>query len=515
MSVQTPVLSPDAAPDARRSAWPAALGVLALALACLGVAFRGTFQSIVLTWAGSVTYHHGFMVVPVVAWLIWRRRMALAALEPDSAFAACALLVVLTGLWLLAHLASVQVMEQVAAVAMIPALIWSILGTRVSSVAAFPLCYLMFAVPMGDALVPVLQDITVSFVVKGLQWTGYPVEWHGRLISIPSGDWEVVEACSGIRYLIASTTLGALYAYLAFRSPWRRLIFIVMAFALPIVGNGIRAYGIVLLADLSNYRLALGVDHLLYGWLFLGFLMLLLFWVGSFFRDGEDLPTEVAPASPPAVGRGRFLLAGAVSLASILLIGPLSAAWLERQIQRTPDFAVTVPAGEGGWTGPGTAPDLLHSRFVGAASRGCGLYQKDDRTVVLCLVHYATRDTDAELISSANAVYDKVLWQRLGGSRAKVMLGRSTLTVDETALSSDQDSILLWQWYDIHGRATVSDMLGKLYDLQGLLAREASGSNSILLATSLTSEQQTRATLADFVTAMDGSIHRALSAHPR
>lgn len=70
--------------------------------------------------------------------------------------------------------------------------------------------------------------------------------WEGLYLSIPAGHFEVAEACSGLRYLMASVALGVLYAYLTYRSPWRRLAFVVLSMVMPIVANGIRAYGIVM-----------------------------------------------------------------------------------------------------------------------------------------------------------------------------------------------------------------------------------------------------------------------------
>ena len=97
----------------------------------------------------------------------------------------------------------------------------------------------------------------------------------------------MVEACSGLRYLIASFTLGTLYAYLTYRSLARRLVFIALSLIVPIVANGIRAYLIVMTGHLSDMQLAVGVDHLIYGWVFFGFVMLLLFWIGSFWREDD------------------------------------------------------------------------------------------------------------------------------------------------------------------------------------------------------------------------------------
>ena len=79
------------------------------------------------------------------------------------------------------------------------------------------------AVPFGEALVPKLMDWTADFTVAAVKLSGVPVYREGTHFVIPSGQWSVIEACSGIKFLIASLMGGSLYAWLMYRSPGRRL----------------------------------------------------------------------------------------------------------------------------------------------------------------------------------------------------------------------------------------------------------------------------------------------------
>ena len=83
---------------------------------------------------------------------------------------------------------------------------------------AFPLGFLFFAVPIGDFMLPQLMEWTADFTVLALRLSGVPVYREGLQFIIPSGAWSVVEACSGIRYMIASVTVGCLFAYLSYRA---------------------------------------------------------------------------------------------------------------------------------------------------------------------------------------------------------------------------------------------------------------------------------------------------------
>jgi exosortase len=128
-------------------------------------------------------------------------------------------------------------------------------------------------VPVGEALIPYLIDYTAAFTVAALRVSGVPVLQEGNLLTLPNSQWSVVEACSGLRYLIACVTIGLLFAYLTYRSWTRRVLFIALSVAVPIAANWIRAYLIVFIGYTSDMQLAVGVDHLIYGWIFYALVM--------------------------------------------------------------------------------------------------------------------------------------------------------------------------------------------------------------------------------------------------
>ena len=108
-----------------------------------------------------------------------------------------------------------------------------------------------------------------------LDFLGVPVLLEGRFITVPSGKWEVAEACSGIRYVTASLAVGFLFAGLVYKSWPRRVAFFIASAVVPVLANAVRVFGIILLAYLSGNRIAVGVDHILYGWLFFTIVMAL------------------------------------------------------------------------------------------------------------------------------------------------------------------------------------------------------------------------------------------------
>ena len=274
--------------------------MLPVVIYCLALLtlFRGTLFSMVEIWDRSQTYMHGYIIAPIALWLIWDRREFIAALPVRPVLPVQVLMLGAGLVWLLAHLIDVNVVQQVAFIALLVLGVWSLVGNAIARCIAFALGFLFFAVPAGDVLVPYMMEFTATSTVALIKMTGIPVYREGMFFSLPSGNWSVVYACSGVRYLIASVTLGVLYAYLTYRSTVKRVLFTLLSVVVPVVANSVRAYIIVMLGHLSDMKVATGVDHLLYGWVFFGIVMFILFWLGSFWREDAT----VAPGSP-AVGR--------------------------------------------------------------------------------------------------------------------------------------------------------------------------------------------------------------------
>ena len=247
--------------------------------------FLETISSMIHVWNVNETFTHGYLIFPITLWLLWRNRQTIANVDVQPEPRVLALLLPLLAAWYVSTIVSVQVTQQLAMVSMIPVLVWLIFGRRMLLANLFPLLFLFFAIPIGQGLIPPMMEFTADFTVGLLRLTGVPVFRDGLFFSLPTGNWSVVEECSGVRYLIASISLGTIYAYLSYQSYLKRLLFVVFAIVLPIIANGLRAYGIVMIGHFSDMQLATGADHLVYGWVFFGFVIFIMFFVGSYWAD--------------------------------------------------------------------------------------------------------------------------------------------------------------------------------------------------------------------------------------
>jgi exosortase A len=505
---------PDSLPVAPRSGWLLP-GVLTLGiLLILAAVFWPTLYSMIEIWDRSETFTHGYLIFPISAWLLWRQRDVLAQVKPHPDRRGLILLAAAGAGWLLADAGSVNVIAQYAFIVMLIAAVWTLLGRAFVRAAFFPLMFLFFAVPVGEFLIQPLMGVTADFTVAMLQATGIPVYREGTFFSIPSGDWSVVEGCSGLRYLIASVTLGVLYAYLTYRSWKRRLLFSIAAVVVPIFANSGRAYMIVMIAHLSDMKLALGVDHYIYGWVFFGVVMLLLFWIGSFWREDDQPGADAAPPLPavPDGARARPLLPVAIVALGIAGLWPAYASWLNtRPLPAMPELQVES---QGGWQ-PADAFTTWAPHWVGADRQLRQPYTQAGHKVLLELNYYATQRQDAELINSQNFMIRQKdpAWSNVGEALATVEIGGESRQVRQAKMrGSNGQRLLVWQWNLINQRPVVNDQAAKLILALDRVRLQRDDGLSVLIATAYDeSELETAAaTLARFAADMSPAIGGAL-----
>jgi exosortase A len=529
MGVHAFVSSP---PTAATRVWPAAIAGLVLFLGWLAAWQWDTIVVMVTTWHRSETFAHGFIVVPITLWLIWRRRGELAAQTPAPSALALVLLGVATLGWMVGELADVITVRQYAFVTMLISGVWAILGSRVTWTIAFPLAYLYFTVPFGEFLIPGLMEKTADFAVLALRASGVPVYREGLFLQIPSGNWSVVEGCSGLRYLIASVTLGCLYAYLTYRSTPRRALFIVASVAVPIVANWLRAYIIVMIGHLSSNRLAHGVDHLIYGWVFFGFVMLLLFWVGSFWREDQPSRDETLAAAPAGrrPGEAGFAVSGggrgasfgtagfvAILVGSMALVaaGPLVARAIERDNVAAAVGKVEMNNAIGGWL---PVPDTLAAwqhLLTPPRESASQAFASGGRKVGVLVAVYRAQNTDSKLVSSRNLLVKQKdrEWSSRGASGREVPLGGVPTMVEEDLLLGPSERLVTWRWYWIDGQVTASDHRAKLLQLFSQLRGRGDGGAIVIVYAPYESgdERAARETLRAFVADAGPSLATAVA----
>lgn len=388
--------------------WRLLPGLLLLLL--LLVLFHETAVAMVSIWIRSETFAHAFLVPLITAWLIWRRRANLAqhAPQPNPWLLLPMALVCL--MWLMGALAEVGAATQFALVLLITLTVPTVFGLGVAREIIFPLVFLLFSVPFGEFMVPPMMEWTATFTVFALQMTGVPVYREGLQFVIPSGNWSVVEACSGVRYLMASFMVGSLFAYLNYRSSKRRALFMLVSLVMPIIANWLRAYLIVLLGHFSGNKLAAGADHLVYGWVFFGFIIMVMFMIGARWSEPESAVPAVsakaaADLSLRVLDSRTWLVVGG---ATAMLIGTqLIMAHLNRPSEGAPislELPNTLPFG---WLAEKVDAEAWSPKYLNPNAVSHLAYVKGNRNVAVWVAYFRNQGPERKMVSSSNLLVEE------------------------------------------------------------------------------------------------------------
>ncbi|MEO7386033.1 MAG: exosortase A [Gammaproteobacteria bacterium] len=481
----------------------AAWSLAALAAAAVALALRDSFLGMLFQWRSSSTFSYGFLILPISLFLLWRERGRLAAIRPEPGWLALGLMIPMGACWVLATLIEVNVVHHFAAVLLVVLTVWAVLGTPAVRVIWFPLAYLLLMVPFGEFLVPTLMQWTADFAVLAVTQSGVPAYQDGYVFSLPSGDFEVIKACSGIRFLMATVAAGTVFAWVAYTSWRKRLLFLLACLLVPVVGNLLRAYLVVMLVHLSDGRLA--GAHVLYGTIFFGAILLAMFAVGARYAD---TPAEAAgPGNTPVTGGaglGRVVPAAVIAVAIAVVVSITPARVGQRAALSASEGLPSLPEALLGYSLASTDPINWQPDVRGAADERLVRYGPvgADRPIDVFIAAYDPSSRAGELTDSRNGLFDPHVWRRVGGSSASGYR-EIVLRPAPGASVADGMSRVVWSWYVVNGGATNSRLGAKVLELKGFLAGERPGQYLVAISSSIDDDpDEARRGLRPFASAL-------------
>ena len=480
--------------------------VLGVALLLAGLVLGGMFWREIVgawrVWVASPTYNHCFLVLPIALYLIWDRRATLDV-APRADFRALLLLPLLSLAWLAASVLGVLELQQLVFVTIVQATLLAALGWPLYKRLLGPLLYLYLLVPSGEVLVPTLQDVTARFAVGLLQFFHVPVFSDGIMISIPEGDFIIAEACAGLRFLIASIAFGGFFALLVYRSWRKRAAFMAASLIVPIFANGVRAFGIIYLAHLTDNVTAVEADHIVYGWGFFTSILFVLIVVGMRFADRRQ-PVARAAALPGTFAV-RAPLVAVVAAVALSAIGPAYLMLLDNA--RPADLSRAVPPPVlAPWIVRAVDKDTWHPVIVTPDRAFRDGFEAAGHDVERYVALYAAHGRHNTLVRSENRIADEDVWARSTLSATRVDLAGRPVTLSVAEIHNGGNARLVWYFYVVDGTITASPAEAKLIQARAIVAGRDAVSAFVAIATPLDGDAAAaRQVLASFLNAM-GSL---------
>jgi exosortase D (VPLPA-CTERM-specific) len=318
----------------------------ALSVALMGFIYYNALAPLLDAWVDNENYGHGLFVPFISLFLVWAKRERLQVLEPHGSWWGLSLVLVGLALYALGELGTLITLIQLSFWCVLVGLLWAALGGKILRELSFPLLYLLTVVPLPNflfqGLSSQLQLVSSALGVGCLQVIGVTAFREGNVIDLGPIQLQVVEACSGLRYLFPLMSLSLLCAYMFQASMWKRVVVFLSSMPIAILLNGLRIGVIGVLVEVFGSGAAEGFLHLFEGWVIFVIslaILVLVIWglsrIGSTdkrqsFSDLLGLPsgsgTVVQPGevqrSSPAVAMPAPLYCGVGLLVGLAVTSP-------------------------------------------------------------------------------------------------------------------------------------------------------------------------------------------------
>ena len=474
------------------------IGVSAvLATGLLGYLYADSLAFLFGYWIGSEDYSHGMFVPLISLFLIWQARHRIAAAGAGNSW--WGLAVIVTGLFLywIGELATLYVLQHVSLWMVIVGLVIASIGARRAMAIAFPLSYLLTSIPLPvflyASLSSQLQLWSSALGVGCLQLVGVTAFREGNVIDLGPVQLQVVEACSGIRYLLPLTSLALLCAYLFKDRMWKRVVLVLSSIPISIVVNGFRIGMIGVLVEWYGQGAAEGFYHLFEGWvLFMTSLGLLIFemWVlarigmmgdrSSFlsrftWADHSPGPTTTV-ASHPA--HTLSLFPGPAYLCSVALLVPVAfASTFMVQREEVPPsrvMFVDFPMNLDGWLGTSLSLEKQYIDVLRFDDYVLADFQFGDGQPVNLYAAYYQSQRKGQSAHSPQSCLPGGGWEISSFKPVDVPASPGmvrSLQVNRALIQKDNQKQVVLYWFKQRDRILINEYLVKVYLLWDSLSR--------------------------------------------
>jgi len=480
----------------------------------LGALYYDGLAYLVHKWIVDENYGHGFFVPAISGYLIWQRRDRLRAMSLQGSWWGVPVILAGLALYFAGTLATLYVLIHLSLWIVLAGLLVAAIGPRGVGAIAFPLCYLLTMIPLPDflqqGLSAKLQLLSTQLGVGVLQLAGVMAFREGNVIDLGPIQLQVVEACSGLRYLFPLSSLALLCAYLYRDRMWKRAALFLSSIPIAIALNGFRIGVTGFLVDRYGVWVAEGFFHGFSGWLlFVSALAILCgeMWLMSSIgvggarrslggrlwkRPDDDASLREAPV---AVEARRVNPVAPSYLFSVALLIPalLVSAQLPHRGETVPARQpfVDFPMRVGGWAGTTSVmepeyvdalrfDDYLLADYRAAAGSPVNLY----------VAYYGSQKAGRSAHSPATCIPGGG-WEIASMRQMTIdpQAAGGPLTVNRVVIQKGDQKELVFYWFQQRGRLLANEYLVKLYLLWDAMTRNRTDGALVRLVAAVTPQE--------------------------
>ena len=479
-----------------------------LALGLTGALFYEAFVWMAEQWLNTEEYSHGMMIPFVSTYLAWQRRFKLTHDTQSGNAFGVVLMAAALALFVVSDLATVYFGVLLAFVLCLYALVLLTLGWRNTRELAAPLLMLLFMIPLpnfiNNNLSSELQLISSSIGVAFMRLFDITVFLEGNVIDLGSYKLQVVDACSGLRYLYPLVALGFILAYLCDIRMWQRVILFVSTIPITVIMNSIRIGGIGVTVEYWGPQMAEGLLHDVEGWfMFIASLAVLLLELVLLLRltgDRRALTQVFVMETPASMANNPFMTTQhgpSLRLMSVALLTVLAVTFYAFNHSRSSEFVPQrmalnhFPLLLGDWHG---TPDTLESIYIDALKFDDYMiadYKRDGQNLNFYIAWYGSQRSGQSAHSPRSCIPG-------GGWRIEsieqvhlddLYLSTEPLLANRTVIRKGEVRQVVYYWFQQRGRIITKEYLVKWYIFWDALTQNRSDGALVRLTVPLERDQ--------------------------
>ena len=444
-------------------------------------AFSSGIEHMMERWDGSEEYGYGYMIPFIVGFFIWQKKNVLETMEFTGSKIAV-LFVIIGGLFLvLGELATLFIVVQYAFLVTMFGVILSFTGWRVFKVLLPALCIFVFMIPLPgflyQGLSSQLQLISSQLGVEVIRLFGISVFLEGNVIDLGVYKLQVVEACSGLRYLFPLAALSYMAAYIYKGSFWKKAILFISSAPITVLMNSFRIGVIGVLVEHYGVEQAEGFLHDFEGWIvFMACMVLLVAEMWLLCKIGKEKLSLVdafevqLPEEPENASWQERILPFSFKLVIpiVLVIAMLPILFDNRtEVEPERESFTTFPLNHNGWQGQlgsiekNVIETLQFDDYIMANFRETD--NASHANVNLYIAYYKSQRKGASIHSPRSCIPGGG-WEIQAHNVNQITLNNDkTISVNRLLIQKGTYKQLVYYWFDQRGRTLTNEYLVKWY----------------------------------------------------
>jgi len=477
------------------------MGLLACGFLLLAPAFWGGISELFTRWENQEEYSHGYLIPLVSAYLIWQRKDLLKRMEFRPSWIPVGLVFAGILISVIGEISAIYVLIHFSLILIILAMAWALMGWEAFKNIMIPLALLAFAIPLPyfleASLTADLQLVSSKLGVAVIRLFGIPVYAEGNVIDLGIYQLQVVEACSGLRYLYPLMGVGFIVVYLYQVEFWKRALVFVSTIPVTILMNSFRIGVIGILVDNWGIGMAEGFLHYFEGWvIFIACLAILLLEMWLLNRIGKTprsfgevfaLPDARLPPLEDCEEKTRDIprpFLACVVLVAISLVIVKAIDTRDEIIPEREQF-VSFPLYFEHWRGEQDNLEPIVTEKLALTDYLLNNYARDGGVPVNFYVAYYASQRKGVSPHSPRVCVPGGGWSITDIERTQVRLeGRELpLNVNRAIIQNGMHRQLVYYWFKQRGRDIANEYWMKWYLLTDSLSRNRTDGSLVRLTT--------------------------------